>query len=213
MISALDDAVGGIHQSVKDLGMEENTLIVFLSDNGGALYTGATENGPLKGGKFTHFEGGVNIPFLMKWKGRIPGGQRYGSPVSSTDIFPTALAAAGGGLPSDRTYDGVDLLPFLDGRNAKAPHSRLVWRADHIWAMRKGDYKLILSTRDKWLEFYNLTDDPYESFNLIGRVPELIKAFCEEHYKWQQELPEQYLWKRLVDYNVTLNGKEYFFPS
>ena len=213
MISALDEAVGSIHQRVKDLGMEENTLIVFLSDNGGALYTEATDNGPLKGGKFTHFEGGVNIPYLMKWKGRIPAGQRFGQPVSSTDIFPTALVAAGGRLPSDRTYDGVDLLPYLDGRNQKAPHPRLIWRADHIWAMRKGEYKLILSTRDKWLEFYNLSDDPYEATNLKEQLPEMVKAFCEEHLEWQQELPEQFLWKPLVDYHVTINGLEYFFPS
>ncbi|MEZ4287618.1 MAG: sulfatase-like hydrolase/transferase [Polyangiales bacterium] len=77
MISALDDAIGAIHQKIKDLGLEENTLIFLLSDNGGASYTGATDNGPLKGGKMTQFEGGINVPFMMKWKGVIPARIRY----------------------------------------------------------------------------------------------------------------------------------------
>ena len=102
MISALDDAIGDIHQKIKDLGIEEDTIIWFLSDNGGASYTHATDNGPLKLGKLTQFEGGVRVPFMMKWKGKVKAGTRYEYPVSSTDIYATSVAAAGGVLPSDR---------------------------------------------------------------------------------------------------------------
>ena len=95
MISSLDDAIGEIHQKIKDLGIEDDTLIFFISDNGGASYTHATDNGPLKAGKLTQFEGGIRVPFMMKWKGKIPAGTRYKYPVSSTDIFATSVAAAG----------------------------------------------------------------------------------------------------------------------
>lgn len=92
MISALDDAIGAILDKVKELGLEENTIIWFISDNGGASYTGATDNGPLKGGKLTYFEGGINVPFAMKWKGHLPEGLTYHAAVSSLDIFATTTA-------------------------------------------------------------------------------------------------------------------------
>ena len=115
MISALDDAVGAIHQKIKDVGLDDNTLIFFISDNGGASYTKATDNGPLKGGKLNQFEGGIRVPFMMKWPNKIPAGVVYEDPVSATDIFVTSLINAGGSLPTDREYDGVDLVPYVAG--------------------------------------------------------------------------------------------------
>lgn len=214
MISALDDAIGEIHQKIKDLGIEDNTIIYLLSDNGGASYTKATDNGPLKGGKLTQFEGGINVPFMMKWKGKIPEGTRYEYPVSSTDIFVTSVMNAGGTLPSDRTYDGVDLIPFVIGEDKERPHPHLFWRADHIWAIRDGDYKLILSTRDGWAELYDLKKDKSETYNLKEEMPELYQKLYDTHLKWQKSsLPDKPLWPRIMDKKFVLDGKEYLFPA
>lgn len=214
MISALDDAIGDIHNAIKEAGIEENTLIFLISDNGGASYTGATENGPLKGGKLTQFEGGINVPFMMKWKGKIDAGTRYPHPVMSTDIFTTIAANVGANLPGDRAYDGVDLLPFIQGNNKARPHPQLFWRADHIWAIRDNDYKMILSTRDGWAELYDLKNDISESIDLKGRMPELFKKLKEKHLEWQtNNLPEKPLWPRIMDHRFVLDGKEYLFPA
>jgi arylsulfatase A-like enzyme len=213
MISALDDAIGAIHQAVKDAGIEDNTIIYFISDNGGAAYTHATDNGPLKGGKLMQFEGGIRVPFMMKWKGSIPPGTRYQPAVSSTDIFATTAAACGIGLPQDRIYDGVDLLPFILGEQEGNPHEQLFWRADHIWAVRDGAYKLILSTRDGWAELYHVEEDISESIDLADEMPELLEAIRKKHEAWQQELPEKYLWPRIMDHKFVIDGKEYLFPA
>jgi arylsulfatase A-like enzyme len=214
MISALDDAIGEVHQTIKDAGIEENTLIFLLSDNGGASYTHATDNGPLKGGKLTQFEGGINVPFMMKWPGKVPAGMRYQHPISSTDIFATSVAAVGGSLPSDREYDGVDLLPFVNGQVEGVPHETLYWRADHIWAIRDGKYKLILSTRDGWAELYDLEVDKPEQINLKEQMPELYEKLREEHQQWQKDnLHKKPMWPRIMDKKFVLDGKEYLFPA
>jgi arylsulfatase A-like enzyme len=214
MISALDDAIGKIHQKIKDLGLEDNTIIYFLSDNGGASYTGATDNYPLKGGKLTQFEGGINVPFMMKWKGKIPAGTRYDYPVSSTDIFVSSVINVGGTLPTDREYDGVDLMPFITGKNKERPHQYLFWRADHIWAIRDGDFKLILSTRDGWAELYDLKNDKSEKFNLKEQMPDLYQKLYDLHKKWQDtNLPEKPMWPRIMDKKFVLDGVEYLFPA
>ncbi len=214
MISALDDAIGDVHQKIKDLGIEDNTIIYVISDNGGASYTEATDNGPLKGGKLTQFEGGINVPFVMKYPAKIPAGIRYPYPVSSTDIFATSLAQAGIPLPPDRPFDGVDLVPYITGENADQPHPQMFWRADHIWAVRDGDYKLILSTRDGWAELYNLKKDKSEEINLKDDMPDLYEALKQLHLQWQNNnLPDKPMWPRIMDHKFTLNGKEYLFPA
>lgn len=214
MISALDDAIGAIHHKLKELGLEEQTILYVLSDNGGATYTGATDNGPLKGGKFTQFEGGLNIPFMVKWKGTLPAGLRYEQPVSTTDIFVTSLAAAGAALPDDRPYDGVDLVPYLTGQDETAPHPQLFWRAHHAWALRSGKYKLVLSTRDHWAELYDLEADKSERRNLREQLPALFQELKESHRHWQDEnLKVEPLWPRLMDKRIVIDGRTYFFPA
>ena len=213
MISALDDAIGEIMGKLEELGIADNTLVCLLSDNGGASYTGATDNGPLKGGKLTQFEGGISVPFMMKWPAKIKAGQRYDKPVLSTDFFATAVAAAGGELPQDRVYDGVDLVPYVNGARNDEPHPQMFWRADHIWAIRDGDYKLILSARDGWAELYNLKDDISESINIKDDMPELYEALYKKHSEWQQALPEKPLWPRVMDHRFVLDSVEYLFPA
>ena len=213
MISALDDAVGEIHQSIKEFGIEENTIIYFISDNGGATYTKATDNGILKGGKLTQFEGGIQVPFMMKWKGQISPGAIYDKPVLSTDIFTTSVLNAGGTLPEDRVYDGVNLMDYLQASKKTSPHQNLFWRADHIWAIRDGDYKMILSVRDGWAELYNIKKDASESINLKEEMNELYHVLRTKHLEWQEELPKRPMWPRVMDYRFVIDGKEYLFPA
>ncbi len=212
MIQALDDAIGTLMDSLKSMGIEENTLIYLISDNGGATYTGATSNGPYKGGKLTMFEGGVNVPFIMKWKGHIPEGMVYKNPVSSMDIFMTSVIAAGCPLPEDRIYDGVNLIPYLTGEKQGKPHDVFYWKADHIEAMRKGNWKFLLSTRDKWIEMYNMAEDKFEHYDLTDVHPDTLKMLKQNFETWEQEL-EPPMWPRLMDHRFVIDGKEYLFPA
>jgi len=213
MISALDDAIGSILDRLESLGIEDNTIVYLISDNGGAAYTGATDNGPLKGGKLTQFEGGINVPFMMKWPNKIPAGIRYDNPVLSTDIFVTTIANIGGTLPSDRVYDGVDLIPYLLKLDSGTPHEQLFWRADHIWAIRDGDYKLILSARDGWAELYNIRTDMSEKINLRKDMPDLYEALYSKHLEWQEDMPDKPLWPRIMDHHFLLDSVQYLFPA
>ena len=148
------------------------------------------------------------------WKGKIPAGVRYQHPVSSTDIFSTSVAAAGGVLPNDREYDGVDLMPYLTGADAGVPHEQLFWRADHIWAIRDGKYKLILSTRDGWAELHDLEVDKSEQIDLREQMPEVYEKLRTEHEQWQKEkLHKKPMWPRIMDKKFVLDGKEYLFPA
>ena len=160
------------------------------------------------------FEGGINVPFIMKWKGHIPEGVRYEKPVSSTDIYTTSVLNAGGQLPGDRQLDGVDLLPFVKGINEGEPHQQLFWRADHVWAMRDGQYKMILSTRDGWAELYDLKKDKSETYNLKDQMPDLFEKLKSLHKAWQNEnLPKKPMWPRIMDHKFIIDGKEYLFPA
>ena len=155
------------------------------------------------------------MPFMMKWTGTVPPGTRYEHPVSSTDIYATSVAAAGGQLPGDRPFDGVDLVPYVNGENKDRPHQTLFWRADHIWAMRDGDYKLILSTRDGWAELHNLITDQSEEINLKEQMPDLFEQLKQEHENWQKEnLKVKPMWPRIMDKHfVSEDGREYYFPA
>lgn len=212
MVTALDDAIGEMMDKLKALGLEDNTIIYLISDNGGAAYTKATDNFPYKGGKLTMFEGGVNVPFFMKWTGQLPAGKVYDKPVSSMDIFMTSIGLAQCQLPDDRVYDGVDLMPYLQGSIEGAPHTNFYWKADYIHAMRMGEWKFLQSIRDGWIELYNLKDDRYERIDLHSVEPDVLKRLQEQFELWDKDMIPP-LWPRLMDYRITINGKEYLFPA
>jgi arylsulfatase A-like enzyme len=143
MVAALDDGVGAVIATLKKDGLYDDTLVIFLSDNGcpGYVY-GACSNAPLSGYKRWLAEGGIRIPYIVSWPGHLPAGRIDHRQVSSLDIVPTAAAVAHAKLPTDRVYDGVDLIPFLDGKKSGIPNPRLYWRDGVDFAMRDADSKL-----------------------------------------------------------------------
>jgi arylsulfatase A-like enzyme len=156
MLSALDDAVGRVMAAVKDSGQEDDTLVFFFSDNGGPTPQTTASNLPLRGYKTQVLEGGIRVPFIMKWPRHVPAGKVYAQPVVSMDIHATALAAAGWNEPvakheakEARPMEGRDLLPYVGakveaGESGKTgPHEALFWRFGNQWAVRKGDWKLV----------------------------------------------------------------------
>jgi arylsulfatase A-like enzyme len=172
MMRSLDRAVGRVLDALRAHGLEENTLVFFTSDNGGANYVGLPDlNEPYRGWKMTFFEGGIHLPFFVKWPKALPADAAYAAPVAAIDVFPTAAAAAGATLPSDRAIDGVDLVPFVTGAKAGRPHDALFWRSGHYRVVRAGDWKLQLSERPKQAWLFDLAQDPTESTNLAGTEP------------------------------------------
>ena len=152
MISAMDDGIGAIEAKLKADGLDKNTIVFFLSDNGCPQSVGdegACSNAPLVGFKRWHFEGGIRVPFIVSWPGHLPAGRVDNRTVSSLDIFPTAVAAAGGKLPADRAYDGVDLLPFLMSKLSDPPNPTLYWRAGPNFAIRDGEWKMMLTNNGR----------------------------------------------------------------
>ena len=213
IVTSMDNAIGAINRKIKDLNLEDNTLIILLSDNGPAAYTKVTNAEPLKGGKITQFEGGIKVPFIFKWKNHLQDNMSYNEPIISLDIFSTVAAICKVDLPRDRLFDGVNLIPYFNGEIKGIPHDKLFWRADHIHAVRKNDYKLIFSTRDKWLELYNLKTDPGEKNNLSLLLPEKVKELKFELEVWEHNLPKKPLWPRIMDHRFIIDGKEYLFPA
>ena len=138
MTSALDDAVGAIVNAIAETQLTNETLIIFLNDNGGPMYTGVQSNGPLRLGKLFLFEGGVRVPMILRWPGVVPQKTVFEEMTSSLDVFPTVCAAAGIELPVGVELDGVNLLPFLAGKADGAPHEVLFWSNGPNVAIRKG---------------------------------------------------------------------------
>jgi arylsulfatase A-like enzyme len=201
MLSAMDDAVGNVLAKVREIGQEENTLIFFISDNGGPTPQTTSGNGPLHGFKAQTWEGGIRVPWMAQWKGHIPGGQVDDRPVIQLDILPTALAAAGVEVKPEWKIDGVNLLPYVSGENKTAPHEALYWRFGAQIALRKGDWKLvkapggslkggqlIAKATTDGAQLYNLANDLGESTDLAAKEPEKVKELTALWEKWNSEL-------------------------
>jgi len=186
MTSALDDAVGSIVDAIKANGLEDNTLVIFLNDNGGPIYTGVQSNGPLKLGKLFLFEGGIRVPMILHWPSKLGQGKTYRGSVSSLDVFPTVCAAAGIELPKILHLDGVDLFPYVSGEKKRSPHETLFWSNGPNKAVRKGDWKLVKSGSSTWL--YNLKNDIGETVNLATKNSKKIKELEAELEHWQSQM-------------------------
>jgi len=204
MLSAMDDAVGAVLAKIRERGLEGNTLIFFFSDNGGPTAQTTSGNGPLRGFKAQTWEGGIRLPFMVQWKGRIPAGRVDDRPVIQLDILPTALAAAGVAVKPEWKLDGVDLLPYLTGKMSGAPHEALYWRFGQQIAIRMGDWKLVKGVGSKGVggiqmrgkadtadaELYNLGQDIGEKQNLADKEPARLKELAAAWEKWNSGLVE-----------------------
>jgi arylsulfatase B len=175
MLSRLDDGVGRVVRKLREHGLEDNTLVVFLSDNGGPTRELTSSNAPFRGQKGQLFEGGIRVPMILKWPARYPKGRVEKRFISALDIFPTATRAAG--LELARNLDGVDLTPALSGDSADDIHAGLYWRVGEQAAYRAGDWKLFCRYHEagtpQW-ELFNLQDDPGEARNVAAEHAELV---------------------------------------
>jgi arylsulfatase A-like enzyme len=198
MMAAMDDGIGRVLDAVRTRGLEDRTLIFFLADNGGPTVQTTSSNRPLRGVKGQVYEGGIRVPFLVSWKGHLAAGKVYDRPVISLDIFPTALAAAGGAPPQGRRLDGINLLPYLSGEKQGEPHESLCWRFGPQAAIRRGDWKLIrlhgANDEKKTFELYNLAEDVAEEKNLAGEKPDIVNKLTVSLDAWNAELVEP-LWR------------------
>lgn len=214
MMASLDENVGRVLAKLRETGIENNTLVFFLSDNGGP--TGQSRanpdadfeygqntslNTPCRGVKGDLLEGGIRVPFLVQWKGRIPAGKTCDRPIISLDILPTALAAAGVAMRPEWKLDGANLLPLLTGANAAPPHDTLSWRfrfppnqpARHRWAIRQGDWKLVKNGSEP-TALYDLARDTGEMRNLAAEQPDRVRTMEAAWKHWDAELREP-LWR------------------
>lgn len=184
MVRSLDRSVGAILQTVREEGLEDNTIVVFTSDNGAPNYLGLpTVNRPYRGWKLTLFEGGIRVPYVAKWPRAIPAGTRYAEPVSSLDLLPTFAAAAGAPLPTDRPFDGLNLLPYLQ-QQAQPPSRALFWRDGSYQAVIADGWKLQVSERPKKDWLFHLAEDPTEQREISAQHPEKVaelKALLAAH--------------------------------
>lgn len=179
MLASLDDSIGDILQQVEASGLTDNTIIVFLSDNGGPTRELTSSNHPLRGEKGMMYEGALRVPFMLQWPAKLSGGVTYDQPVISADLFAT-FAAQAGGSPGGQ-IDGVDLLPYIKEQNTNRPHEEFYWRQGNRTALRVGDWKLLRNSAKKW-ELYDLSNDISEANDQATQHPERVESMRK---RWQ----------------------------
>ena len=188
MVHRLDVNVGRILDAVEEAGLTRRTLVVFISDNGGPVDQNGSINAPLNGQKGILLEGGIRVPFILSWPGTLPAGTRYSHPVSSLDLAPTFLAAAGVDARAGDQLDGVDLLPYLAGRNTAAPHDQLLWRFTISACVRTGDWKLI-RLPDRLPMLYRLSQDISEQHDVAMEHVDRVQTMLRGLGDWDLSLP------------------------
>ena len=193
MLANMDDSVGAVMKQLRKSGLEENTLVFFLSDNGGPTRELTSSNAPLRGQKGMMYEGGLRVPFMVQWKGTLPKGKVYNHPVTSLDIYATAAANAKATAPEN--IEGVDLIPYLTSKRSDRPHDTLFWRQGNKAGLRHGDLKLVrMGGRKavgnaKW-ELYDLSKDISEERNLAKANPEHLSELVALWKKMNGEMQE-----------------------
>ena len=184
MVNGVDVNVGKIDSTLVANGMKDNTVIVFLSDNGGRAEH--ADNRPYRGHKGMLFEGGIKVPFYMTWPNGIKGGQVYNEPIISLDLFPTLLNMAGGDAAKEKQLEGKDLLPYINNEIKNKPHEIMFWRSvgGFEYAVRKGNYKLYKSAYKNKTLLFNLAKDSLERYDISDKNPKIIAELEEEYKKW-----------------------------
>lgn len=216
MAIALDRAVGLVLDELETQGLTKNTLVVFLNDNGGVR---SHDNAPLRGYKGSTWEGGIKVPFVIRWPEKLPSGKTFDFPIISLDIFPTVLAAAGINKSFAKPLDGVNLIPYLTGAKQGRPHETLFWKSGSRWAVRQGDHKLVAGNTDEPRKkrarkkkdrlkqtakgsaaevmtketnplLFNVAEDPAETTNLAIEQPETVARLQMLYEAWKEDFPE-----------------------
>ena len=191
MVSAVDDGVGLVLDKLDELKLTEDTIVIFLSDNGGPEPKNASDNGALRGAKGDSWEGGFRVPYAVQWKGVLPAGTDYHKPVSSLDIMATIAQLAGAQEDPERPWDGVNLIPYLSGKDSGTPHEAIYLRKfdGEKYTVRSGDYKLHFGG---WQmakpELYNLEKDIGETTNVAAQHPEKVQQLEKLRKQWDREL-------------------------
>ncbi|EON79080.1 Arylsulfatase [Lunatimonas lonarensis] len=192
MVYRLDQNVGKILATLKEQGLEENTFVVFLSDNGGPSVdpiANGSVNAPFSGQKTTLLEGGIRVPFIFKWPKGLGKGMEIGEVVTALDIVPTFLAAAGAPPSTEEDLDGMDLLPFLTDPRKSIPTRALKWGYTVSMAYRQGDWKLI-RLPDRLPMLYDLSTDIAEQHDVALLHLDRTKAMLKELGDWDHRLPQ-----------------------
>ncbi len=202
MVDVMDQGIGKIVETLEKNGLRENTLIFFLSDNGGPISSAenphngnGSQNGSWRGGKGDFYEGGLRVPMLANWKGTLPAGLKYENPVISLDLSRTIVELAGGEVNAPQ-MDGVNLFPFLMGEKAGEPHKALFWRGyNHtLWSVLYNGKKYVKNKWNKDPEMFDLKKDPRETTDIISQNPELAKEMKALWNEWDKpNIPYQFL--------------------
>jgi arylsulfatase A-like enzyme len=219
MIRALDRGVGKVMAALKSQGLDNDTLVIFTNDNGGAWYAGLPNiNKPYRGWKGTFFEGGIRVPFFVRWPGRISSGQKLPMPVQFIDVLPTLVGAASAALPPGRQIDGVDLLPYMTGK-ALQPRRALFWRSGGYEAVRDGDWKLQVSRNPQRIWLFDLSSDPTERDDLSNLRPDVLARLRSELRGHDSQMARP-LWPALLEEPIRIDvpadapwkpGQEYVY--
>jgi arylsulfatase A-like enzyme len=211
MLYSVDESVGRVLKTLDELKLSDNTLVIFASDNGGVggydregivKKPGPTDNYPLRSGKGSLYEGGIRIPYLVRWPGKIATGTKCDTPINSVDLYPTLLEVAGASPPAGYPLDGTSYLKLLTS-DGKATLDREAiywhfpgylgagenqWRTTPAGAIRSGDWKLVEFFEDGRLELYNLKDDIGEQHNLANQMPDRVKQLHGQLVAWRKQI-------------------------
>ncbi len=190
MLTIVDRGIGRVLDLLDELKLADDTLVVFMSDNGGPTNANGSSNTPLRGGKSEPFEGGFRVPFAIRWPGQIPAGKSYAEPVSSLDIFATIAALNHIPANPERPLDGVNLLPYLRGEKTGAPHEHIFLRMfdSGAFAMREGDFKIVKDKKSEKIFLFNLAKDLSERNDLAAANPERLSNLQAAYQKWNAQL-------------------------
>ncbi len=194
MVDVMDRGIGTVVESLKRNGLYENTIIFFMSDNGGPQGQGysahnGSDNGDFRGGKGQYYEGGIHIPFMACWPSKIKGGVTYDNPVITIDVSRTAVELAGADPTSGNAMEGVNLIPFISGEESSVPHETLYWRGANgkKWAVLSSDReKYVQSKPQDTPQLYRLTEDVSETNDIVGSNAELAAELKERWNNWNQ---------------------------
>jgi len=187
MTLSMDRAIGGVLAKLEELEIDSNTLVIYTNDNGGPSDTNASINDPLSGTKANHLEGGIRVPFIMRWPGMIEMNSEFIYPISTLDLLPTFYNVGGGDSEVLDELDGVDLIPYIIDKRKERPHDVLYWKKENRGVVRIGDWKL-LRFPDRPAELYNLESDISETNNLARQYPEKVQDMYKRLFDWEATL-------------------------